>query len=153
MMEPETLDLAAQWVAKAEQDFLAVKKPIISEPIPWSVVCFHCQQVAEKYLKAYLVTQRIAFPRTHNLLHLIDLIEQPPDFVGNLRETLITLNDFAVASRYPDDWWEPSEEDGTEAVQHAQKVRDTIREIEEGHALLLYLKHLESSEGVDDESS
>ena len=26
MMEHETLDLAAQWVAKAEQDFLAVQK-------------------------------------------------------------------------------------------------------------------------------
>jgi hypothetical protein len=41
MMEPETLDLAAQWLVKAEQDFLAVEKLTISEPIPWSVVCFH----------------------------------------------------------------------------------------------------------------
>jgi len=72
-MEPETLDLAAQWVAKAEQDFLAVKKLIISEPIPWSVVCFHCQQIAEKYLKAYLVTQwwRMASYYRHNFLIFI----------------------------------------------------------------------------------
>jgi hypothetical protein len=71
--------------------------------------------------------------------------------VANLREALIVLNDFAVASRYPDDWWEPSEEDGTEAVRHAQKVRETIREIEEGRVLLLCLQRLESSEEVEGE--
>jgi HEPN domain-containing protein len=139
-MEPETLDLAAQWVAKAEQDFLAVNKLTISEPIPWSVVCFHCQQVAEKYLKAYLVTQKIAFSKTHNLLHLLDLIKEPPILIANLREALIMLNDYAVESRYPDDWWEPSKEDGIEAVQQAQKIRDRFRKTDEGATLLLYLQ-------------
>lgn len=140
MMEPRALDLAAQWVAKAEQDLLAVEKLTISEPIPWSVVCFHCHQVAEKYLKAYLVSREATFPKTHNLLHLLDLVEKPPASLANLREALIVLNDFAVESRYPDDWWEPSEQDGHEAIQQARLVREAFRATHEGHKVVAFLK-------------
>ena len=47
------------WVAKAEQDFqaatfLAGKR---KKPVP-EIVCFHCQQAAEKYLKGYSVLPR-----------------------------------------------------------------------------------------------
>ncbi len=142
MMEPKTLDLAAQWVAKAEQDFLAVRKLTDSEPIPWGVVCFHCHQVAEKYLKAYLITQLATFPRTHNLLHLLDLIEQPSPSLAKLRESLIILNDFAVAARYPDDWWEPSARDGREAIQQTKLVRKTFKSTAAGNEIAIFLKQV-----------
>jgi HEPN domain-containing protein len=45
-----------EWIQKAEEDYtvattLARKR---KQPTP-STVCFHCQQCAEKYLKAFLV--------------------------------------------------------------------------------------------------
>ncbi len=53
------------WVQKAEHDFLAAvdlgrrrKKPL------HDMVCFHCQQAAEKYLKARLEEAAIHFPKT-----------------------------------------------------------------------------------------
>lgn len=61
----------SEWVRKAEADYEAATILIRKrqQPLP-DVVCFHCQQCSEKYLKAFLVKHKIAFPKTHNLLVL-----------------------------------------------------------------------------------
>lgn len=48
-------ELTKEWILKAEQDFNAANLLMYAgeAPIP-DYVCFHCQQCAEKYLKAYL---------------------------------------------------------------------------------------------------
>jgi HEPN domain-containing protein len=63
-----------EWIRKAEEDYtvattLARKR---KQPTP-SAVCFHCQQCAEKYLKAFLVQNAIVFRRIHDLLELHEL--------------------------------------------------------------------------------
>jgi HEPN domain-containing protein len=47
-------EITKEWVFKAEQDFDAADLLMHAgeSPIP-DYVCFHCQQCAEKYLKAY----------------------------------------------------------------------------------------------------
>jgi HEPN domain-containing protein len=63
-----------EWTKKAEEDFLAAtalnrrrKKPL------WNIVCFHVQQTVEKYLKARLEEAGLSVPKTHDLLHLLNL--------------------------------------------------------------------------------
>ena len=63
------------WVYKAEQDFegaciLARKR---KKPVP-DLVCFHCHQAAEKFLKGYLVGENVPFPKTHDLTSLEMLV-------------------------------------------------------------------------------
>ena len=44
------------WIEKAENDILTSR--FLAEtmhPAPAEIICFHCQQAAEKYLKAFLV--------------------------------------------------------------------------------------------------
>jgi hypothetical protein len=41
------MDLARQWLAKAENDLLNADNNLKSEIIPYDTVCFHCQQAAE----------------------------------------------------------------------------------------------------------
>ncbi len=63
--------LTAEWVVKAEADFqgaLALSRR--KNPLP-DLVCFHCQQCAEKYLKAVLQEWGIPFPKTHVLTDLL----------------------------------------------------------------------------------
>ena len=43
------------------------QKPAPNRPPMHDLVCFCCQQVAEKYLKAVLNEQGLTIPRTHNL--------------------------------------------------------------------------------------
>jgi hypothetical protein len=61
-------------LVKAEEDFLAAtalnrrrKKPLSN------IVCFHVQQAVEKYLKARLEEAGLSVPKTHDLLHLLNL--------------------------------------------------------------------------------
>ena len=49
------------WIHKAENDSKTSAHPA------WDTVCFHAQQAAEKYLKAYLVFRGDIPPRTHDL--------------------------------------------------------------------------------------
>jgi len=65
-------DLARQWLAKAENDLLNADNNLQAESIPYDTVCFHCQQAAEKLLKAYLVDRGVQPPFTHDLLLLLE---------------------------------------------------------------------------------
>jgi hypothetical protein len=54
-------------------------------------ICFHSQQAAEKYLKAYLVLRDITFKKTHSLVYLLDLLgefETIPDTIYRAAEIL-----------------------------------------------------------------
>ena len=57
----------AKWVRKAEQDWEVAHKLAGETPPPRDIVCFHCQQAAEKYLKALLQESGLVVPKTHDL--------------------------------------------------------------------------------------
>ncbi len=61
------LELARQWLSKAMNDLLNEDNNFQSEKIPFDTVCFHCQQAAEKLLKAYLVGIGQEYPLSHDL--------------------------------------------------------------------------------------
>ena len=46
---------AKLWIEKAKNDLLNADNNLASDKIPFDTVCFHCQQAAEKLLKAFLV--------------------------------------------------------------------------------------------------
>lgn len=50
-MSAET-ELARQWLAKGQNDLLNADNNLNAEQVPLDTVCFHCQQAAEKMLKA-----------------------------------------------------------------------------------------------------
>jgi HEPN domain-containing protein len=72
---PELMKEVARWTEKAEHDFMAAEHAmkLVGEGLT-DIVCFHSQQCAEKYLKALLLYQGAAFPRTHDLRLLLDLL-------------------------------------------------------------------------------
>lgn len=88
---------------KAESDFrLASRIARSAEPFH-DEQCFHCQQSAEKYLKALLEEIGIEIPRTHLLNDLLALLLPHHPTLGNLRRGLTFLTRLAVATRYPGD--------------------------------------------------
>jgi HEPN domain-containing protein len=92
--------LTAEWVQKAEHDYQAAKA-LAREKLPLhEVVCFHCQQAAEKYLKALLQEVGAPVPRTHLLVALLKLVSRHYRLPG-LRRGLDFLTRFAVETRYP----------------------------------------------------
>lgn len=119
--------LTSEWIDKAEEDF-RVATWISREPVGSpSAVCFHCQQCAEKYLKAILTEHQVAFPRTHDLDVLLDLVPRDTPSVEASRDDLKFLAPFSVEARYPGVSAAP--EDAVEALRVADLFRGTARRL------------------------
>ena len=123
----EEIEIAKQWVAKAANDLLNADNNLKSEIIPFDTVCFHCQQAAEKFLKAFLVGKGQPYPITHDLLLILEKILPLNGDAENLRDTLAILMPYAVEIRYPDDWYMPSKEDAREAMDAVNKVKQWLQ--------------------------
>jgi HEPN domain-containing protein len=65
------------------------------------LVCFCCQQAAEKYLKALLEEQGLRVPRTHDLEDLLSQLLPSFPRLLSLRRGCKFLIQFAVNTRYP----------------------------------------------------
>ena len=79
----------AQWVLKAEEDWDGANELAGRTPPLRDLACFHCQQAAEKYLKAAVQKLGVAVPRTHNLNDLLNLLLPQAAALASLRRRLI----------------------------------------------------------------
>jgi HEPN domain-containing protein len=114
-----------EWVKKAEQDHVMARQGSRSKLPVHDGVCFHCQQCAEKYLKALLEELGLAVPKTHDLDQLlIDLIPHHPQ-LRSLRRGLLFLSAFAVQTRYPGR--SASKRQAGAALRWAGRVRTATR--------------------------
>jgi HEPN domain-containing protein len=85
-------ELTAEWIAKAEGDYATAGRELRAQEYPnYDAVCFHAQQTAEKYLKAFLQENDVAFPKTHSLIELLELCLPLDDKLETLRLELIRL--------------------------------------------------------------
>ena len=91
-----------EWFQKAEEDFQAAV--ILSRkrnPPLLNLVCFHSQQAAEKYFKAYLSLKKILFPKTHDLILLKNFCVKKDNAFELIADLAISLNPYSVEFRYP----------------------------------------------------
>jgi len=116
----------AEWVEKAEGDFNTALRELRARKDPnHDSACFHAQQCAEKYLKACLQEATIHFPKTHDLIRLLDLLLPSLPSLGALRPTVTGLNIYAVDIRYPGDFADKAQ--AKQAVADGSEVRRAIR--------------------------
>ncbi len=128
MRPPEQIkrELVRQWLAKAEKDF-GLASHLVEESSPYlEAIGFHSQQAAEKFLKAYLVSQQVEFPKTHDLDELLDLIFSRDNNLAESLRDAGRLTDYSVEIRYPGYTTEISFEEAGQAVELAAKVRQAI---------------------------
>ena len=57
--------ITQEWIAKAEEDYLVATRELGAKPPALDAVCFHAQQCIEKYMKAILQENDIAFEKIH----------------------------------------------------------------------------------------
>ena len=90
-----------EWVQKAEGDFRSASK-LAADPSPeWDHAAFFAQQCAEKYLKAVLNEADRGFPKTHDLVVLVALLDPPSAELAAMRVRLEMMTQLGVAVRYP----------------------------------------------------
>ncbi len=91
----------------------------------WDGICFHTQQCAEKYIKAFLEEQNIAFQKTHDLVGLVNLSGGLLPELDPLRPQLAHLSTFGVTTRYPG--VQAGRQAADEALKTAEETRTIIR--------------------------
>jgi len=116
-----------EWVSKAEGDFTTASRELRARKSPnYDSACFHCQQCAEKYLKAVLQENKKHIPKIHYLLELMALIMKFDTSYEFLRADLETLENYSVRFRYPGEFAE--KEEAKAAYQAAKVVREFVRQ-------------------------
>ncbi len=94
--------LTLEWIEKAEGDFNLLEREIRARKNPnYDAVCFHAQQCVEKYLKGRLMEANVGFPKTHDLVLLLDLTLPVEPLWEIHRDGLSFLSGFGVEFRYP----------------------------------------------------
>jgi HEPN domain-containing protein len=115
-----------QWMQKAEHDLIAATQLIKLDPPLTDIAVYHCQQAAEKALKAYLMEQDTPFTKTHDLDELVAYCASlDPGFAG-LSEAAAILTPYAVVFRYPTGQPDPPVAVAKQAVEMAQSVVDFV---------------------------
>ncbi|MHB9031314.1 MAG: HEPN domain-containing protein [Candidatus Latescibacterota bacterium] len=118
-------DLAMEWFEIADKDLASAEFLKDMEPTPYDIICFHCQQSAEKYLKGYLALHGEETPKTHILQTLNGLCRAiDPDF-ADINEDCISLSDYAVFIRYPSQL-EVDENLMLEALRRAYRIKQFV---------------------------
>jgi len=89
----------SEWVRVSREDFNVAS---LLGDVPYlAPACYHCQQSAEKILKAYLIAKESKLTKTHELDELVKQCEKySPDF-GNFKNACAELTQYATATRYP----------------------------------------------------
>ena len=91
-----------EWVRFAQMDYTAANDmSILHHPVPLEIVCYHCQQSAEKILKAYLIARSEPLSKTHDLNLLLNICVGYDETFDKYAAACITLTSYAVLTRYP----------------------------------------------------
>ena len=112
-----------EWLQIADDDLYSAK--MLNELVrkPYEIICYHCAQAVEKYLKGFLTYNDITPQKTHNLLLLVDLCAENDNSFENVKTECRVLNRYTNEIRYPHRI-EIYIEDVNYAIKAAEKIRD-----------------------------
>lgn len=115
------------WIEEAKNDILAAES--LGQANLYSAACFHCQQAAEKALKAHLIETKGEFPKEHSLRRL----SVEAGVLDSLFDELAVLQGDYTLSRYPDTYGKtPSsiynENSFNKKIKAARKIVKVIEE-------------------------
>ena len=117
------VDETRKWVRQSSQDLHAAGKCAPELPAP---ALFHCQQAAEKLLKAFLTWNQKAFRKTHELGELASACAEIDATLGPALEPGVALSKYAWQFRYPGAPYEPDADEAAQGLALARHVRTEI---------------------------
>lgn len=127
LMPEKKRKIVLRWMKKVESDLKVVKHIITIDEPPTDILCFHCQQAVEKYLKAFLTFRDVRVSKTHDMDIIMNLcIEQDEEFERLDKKKISDLSYYAVEIRYPEEFYFPTLNETKEYFTLALKVKDFV---------------------------
>ena len=122
----EKIEVIKKWVEKGDHDLGTAMITYRYIPKYKDTIAFHCQQAVEKYLKSYILYLDLPIKRTHDLIYLLEQINNIDIVEQNWFDKALELQDFAVEIRYPEMVIELSDADIEIAIGISQDFRKLI---------------------------
>ena len=117
--------IAQEWFDVANQDLASANYLQNMQPVPIEIICYHCQQTAEKYLKGFLAYLGQEVQKTHDLVLLNKLCQETDSDFKKIAEDCLLLTDYGVNIRYPYPL-ELNEEDMQLALKNAENIKSFV---------------------------
>jgi HEPN domain-containing protein len=92
-----------EWLKFADENFAVAGHELERDAAACRTICFLCQEAAEKYLKAYLISKGWELKKTHDIVELLEYCSDYDDDFDQLVEAGRILNDYIIEGRYPGD--------------------------------------------------
>jgi len=118
--------LTKEGLEYAEHDLYAAKLLIERLKPPFEVIAYHCQQSAEKSLKALLIEHGKPLPRTHDTGVLCELVTDFYKGFTNYLEDCDRLTPYGVLTRYPGSPLSINKEHVSQALKTADKIQKLV---------------------------
>ena len=117
-----------QWLNMADMD-LGVAKHLMENyyPKPLEIICYHCQQAAEKAIKALVVSRGTqgGMPKLHDLSFLLNQVKNFVKIEEKYYDYADTLTPYGVSVRYPNELF-LEERHAKEAIQYAEEILEWV---------------------------
>ena len=122
-------EIIREWLTKADEDFGFARINYEEQSSFFAQICFHFQQSAEKYLKAYIIAHQLTFRKVHDLPMLLNIIVEKDKTFEQVRDECEFLATFYVETRYPVSWPTQFSQDETEkCFDSAKRIKSFVRE-------------------------
>ncbi len=131
----DNFQIAREWFNIAEMDIASAKYLQNMRPVPVEIICYHCQQSSEKFLKGFLSACGHEITKTHDLILLNKICQKYYVEFKSIEEECLRLTDYGVNIRYPYPM-ELNETDLKIAIKDAGKIKifviEKIKSIKSG---------------------
>lgn len=95
-------------------------------PKPLEIICYHCQQSAEKALKALILRNDQYIKKSHDLLLLLQCIAGFVD-IDSIKLDCAELTNYSVVTRYPYSFGDSIDDTRTDkAIASAEKILNFV---------------------------
>ena len=112
--------IVGEWLDKAEQDYFFAEANLKENSFFYAQICFHFQQSAEKYLKAFIIAHDSELEKIHNLIYLLKTCQKIEPSLASLYDDCELLNAAYIDTRYPVHW--PTNYTNEKALQAKEAV-------------------------------
>ncbi|MFH1643637.1 MAG: HEPN domain-containing protein [bacterium] len=123
-MENLSMQEHDKWLKIAKED-LAVAKLALPNEL-FSSVAYHCQQSAEKSLKAFLVFKDQEIIKTHDLYKNLEMCLKFDRNFDKLYSQIRYLNPFSTKFRYPTEFDIPEFDEAKLAIKYAKNILNFV---------------------------
>ncbi len=114
------------WLARAADDLQAADQLLSGSSALPGVAVFHCQQAAEKAMKAFLAWHDVPFRKTHDLEEIGEACLAIDPALEEVVDRAVPLTEYAWKFRYPGEPESPTQNEAEASLALARRVYHAI---------------------------